>query len=143
MTDAPPFFSPEQTDAVVRAAKSRDQGREAVIATDAAGRILYWNDQPAFLYGWEAEDVMGKNVLDITPTRNSTDGATQIMEEMRNGNAWTGKFIARHRDGTPLLAHVRNFLVRDREVVIGVVGISRPSSRKTPPNGTPKRTIAD
>ena len=69
-----------------------------MIATDAAGRILYWNDQAAFLYGWEAEDVIGKNVLDITPTRNSTDTATQIMEEMRAGNEWAGQFIVKHRE---------------------------------------------
>ena len=135
-------FSPEQTNAVVDAARSRDTGGLAVIATDAAGTIVYWNDQAASLYGWEPDEAIGRNVLDVTPTRNSTDNATQIMEELRLGQEWTGEFIVKHRDGTPMMAHVSNFLVRERQNVIGVVGISKPASRKGPP-GAPKRTIAD
>ena len=143
MADTPPFSSPEETEAVVRAAREQDKGREAVIATDAAGTIVYWNEQAAFLYGWESEDVIGKNVLDITPTRSWSDSSAQIMEDMRQGNAWTGQYIVKHRDGTPMIAHVRNILVRDREVVIGVVGVSRPSARNTPPSGTQRRSIDD
>ena len=143
MSDPSPQFSPEQADRVVEAARSRDTTGAAVIATDAAGTILYWNDQAAFLYGWEPEEAIGKNVLDVTPTRNSTDSATQIMEEMRLGQEWTGEFIVRRRDGTPMIAHVSNYIVREKEVVIGVVGISRPTGRKTPPGGVSKRTIAD
>jgi PAS domain S-box-containing protein len=127
---------------IIEAARSRDRGRDAVIATDVAGTIVYWNDQAAFLYGWDAEDAIGKNVLDVTPTRNSSDGAAQIMEELRLGQEWTGEFIVKRRDGTPMIAHVENFVVRDRETVIGVVGVSRPATRKTPTGG-PKSTLAD
>ena len=143
MTDAGPFFSPEEKEAVLRAAREHDKGREAVIATDAAGTIVYWNEQASFLYGWEPEDVLGRNVLDVTPTRSWSDSAAQIMEDMRQGNSWTGQYIVKHRDGTPMVAHVRNILVRDREVVIGVVGVSRPSARNTPPDGIPRRPIDD
>ena len=144
MPDLPPQFSNEQTSAIVDAARSRDTSGAAVIATDAAGTIVYWNEGAAFLYGWEAEEALGRNVLDVTPTRNSTNEAAQIMEELRLGQEWTGEFIVKRRDGTPLIAHVSNFLVREKEVVIGVVGISRPtSSRKTPPGGVSRRNIAD
>jgi len=143
MDDVRPFFSPEEKEAVLRAAREHDKGREAVIATDAAGTIVYWNEQASFLYGWEPEDVLGRNVLDVTPTRSWSDGAAQIMEDMRQGNAWTGQYIVKHRDGTPMVAHVRNILVRDREAVIGVVGVSRPSARNTPPDGIPKRPVDD
>jgi len=70
MDDVRPFFSPEEKEAVLRAAREHDKGREAVIATDAAGTIVYWNEQASFLYGWEPEDVLGRNVLDVTPTRS-------------------------------------------------------------------------
>ena len=143
MADSPPFSTPEETEAVLRAAREQDKGRDAVIATDAAGTIVYWNDQAALLYGWESEDVIGRNVLDVTPTRSWSDSSAQIMEDMRQGNAWVGQYIVKHRDGTPMIAHVRNFLVRDREVVIGVVGVSRQSARSTPPKGTPRPPVDD
>jgi len=143
MGDLPPQFSADQARAIVDAARSYDKSGMAVIATDAAGTILYWNEQAAFLYGWEPEEAIGRNVIDVTPTRNSTDQAMQIMEELRVGQEWTGEFIVKRRDGTPMVAHVSNFVVREKEVVIGVVGVSRPSPRKTPPGGVSRRTTAD
>jgi PAS domain S-box-containing protein len=142
---ASPSSEPSSSDRsapIIEAARSRDRGRDAVIATDVAGTIVYWNDQAAFLYGWDADEAIGKNVLDVTPTHNSSDSAAQIMEELRLGQEWTGEFIVRRRDGTPMIAHVDNFVVRDRETVIGVVGVSRPAERQTP-TGTPKRKLAD
>jgi PAS domain S-box-containing protein len=143
MPDRPSQLSSEQTTAVVEAARARDHKGVAVIATDAAGIILYWNDGAALLYGWEPEEALGRNVLDVTPTRNSTDSATQIMEELRVGQEWTGEFIVKRRDGTPMMAHVSNYVVREKEAVIGIVGISRPAGRKTPPGGVSRRNIAD
>src|SRR5437763_13632555 len=118
MSEQPPQFSPDQNSAIVEAARSHDTGGTAVIGTDAAGIIVYWNEGAAFLYGWEPEEAIGRNVLDVTPTRNSADDAMQIMEELRLGQEWTGEFIVKHRDGTPMMAHVANYLVREKEVVI-------------------------
>src|SRR3954466_4607946 len=103
MPDLPPQFSADQTNAVVETARSRDTSGAAVIATDAAGTIVYWNEGAAFLYGWEPEEALGRNVIDVTPTRNSTDDAMQIMEELRLGQEWTGEFIVKRRDGTPIM----------------------------------------
>lgn len=133
MADAAPFFyQDDNAEVVINAARSRDDGQEAVIATDAAGRILYWNDRAGLLYGWKAEEVLGRNILDVTPTRRSGDAAAQILEDMRNGKEWSGEFIVRHRDGSPMLARIQNSVVRDGNVVVGVVGVSRLSKRKTP-----------
>ena len=141
MADNPRTVSAEN-EAVIEAARSRDQGLDAVIATDAVGTILYWSDQAALLYGWSADQVIGRNVLDVTPTRGSGEAATQIMEDMRQGSEWTGEFIVRQRDGTPMIVHIRNFVVRNRGVVIGVVGVSHPSTRNTPP-GSATRSVGD
>jgi len=133
MADDSPIPSSNAThETVVQAARARDDGNEAVIGTDAAGRILYWNERAADLYGWSVDEVLGRNVLDVTPTRRSGDAAAEIMEEMRSGSEWTGEFIVRHRDGSPMLAEVKNTVVRHGEVVVGFVGVSRPSNDKPP-----------
>ena len=143
MTDAPTSFSLNENEAVIQAARSRDQGREAVIATDVSGSILYWNEHAASLYGWTATEVLGRNILDVTPTRGSGDAAAQIMEDMRGGEGWTGEFIVKHRDGTPMIVHVSNFPVHDGDSMIGVVGVSRRSPQKTSSRGTSTPPIAD
>ena len=134
MTDSQTFLN--ENEAVIEAARSRDQGHQAVIATDVGGRILYWNDQAASLYGWAAAEVLGRNILDVTPTRGSGDAAAQIMEDMRSGGEWSGEFIVKHRDGTPMIVHVSNFPVSDGDSVTGVVGVSRRATQKTPPRSS-------
>ena len=41
---------------------------EAVIATDLAGRITHWNPSAERLYGWPAGEVLGRDILDVTPS---------------------------------------------------------------------------
>jgi PAS domain S-box-containing protein len=118
---------PEQLAAVVKEASSRDNNDSAVIATDAAGTIVYWNPHATALYGWRSKEAIGRNILDVTPTRFSVDEAAAIMETLRRGENWTGEFIVQRRDGTPILAHVTDIPVRENEEVIGIVGISRRS----------------
>jgi PAS domain S-box-containing protein len=125
----PSTVSKKDPEVVINAARSRDDGEHAVIATDAGGQILYWNAAAALLYGWSAEEVLGHNILDITPTRRSGDAAEEIMENMRSGNEWAGEFIVKHRDGSPMVAWVRNSIVRVDDVVVGVVGVSLRSPR--------------
>ena len=40
--------------------------KAAIIATRPDGRIVYWNRFAEELYGWRAEEVIGRNILDIT-----------------------------------------------------------------------------
>ena len=42
----------------------------AVVATCPDGEILYWNRFAEQLYGWTADEVLGRNIVDITvPSR--------------------------------------------------------------------------
>jgi PAS domain S-box-containing protein len=139
MPEEAPHSASARVGAVIEAARARDVSGAAVIATDAAGTILYWNDGAALLYGWAAEDAIGRDVLDVTPTHKSADSAAQIMEELRLGEEWSGEFILKRRDGTPIIAHVTNYVVREKEAVIGIVGVSRPATRRTQPPGVARR----
>jgi PAS domain S-box-containing protein len=126
------LFASNENQVVINAARSRDDGTDAVIATDATGTVVYWNAKAEFLYGWRSEDTLGKNILDVTPTRGSGEAAAQIMEDMRTGTEWDGDFIVKHRNGTPMIARVHNSVVRIGHSIVGVIGVSRRSTR-TPP----------
>lgn len=39
---------------------------QAIIATDLQGRIIYWNQAADELYGWTTEEVMGRPIVEVT-----------------------------------------------------------------------------
>lgn len=69
---------------------------QAVIATDPSGVVLFWNAAAHELYGWSAEEAVGRSILDLTPSSASVEQAEQIMMALRAGRrpalpaSWTG-----------------------------------------------------
>jgi PAS domain-containing protein len=41
---------------------------QAAIATDLQGKIIYWNRAAEEMYGWSAEEVMGRPIIEVTPS---------------------------------------------------------------------------
>jgi PAS domain S-box-containing protein len=102
-----------------------DTVEQAVIATDLAGRITYWNHFAERLYGWSRAEVLGRLILEVTPSDLSRDQAAAIMERLRRGESWSGEFVVQRRDGARFPAWVADSPIRDAEgKVIGIVGIS-------------------
>ncbi len=98
-----------------------------MIATDVSGTILYWSPAAALLYGWREEEVLGANVVDVTPAVEMRGDAERIMAGLRKGRAWSGEFTVQRRDGTQVLVNVRDLPVRNSVgKLIGVVGVSAP-----------------
>lgn len=98
---------------------------QAVIASDIDGLITFWNDAAARLYGWTAEETIGRSLLDIVVPSISRETAVEIFETLREGRRWEGDFPVKRRDGTTFLAHVTDAPMFDAEGNLsGVVGIS-------------------
>ena len=108
-----------------------DAVEQAVIATDLAGRITYWNRHAERLYGWPAEEVIGRNVLEVTPAEASAEQAAEIMSRLAAGETWSGEFNVRRRDGTCFPALVTDSPIQDEAGrLIGVVGVSTDISER-------------
>ena len=58
---------------------------QAIIATDLSGKIIYWNRFAETLYGWTAEEVVGRDVVEVTPAPASMEQARDIMAQLRRG----------------------------------------------------------
>jgi diguanylate cyclase (GGDEF)-like protein/PAS domain S-box-containing protein len=98
---------------------------QAVIATDLGGKIIYWNRFAEKLYGWPAEEALGRDILDVTPTEISREQGAQIMGQLKMGKSWSGEFLVQHRDGTRFVMHVTDSPIRDENnELIGIIGIS-------------------
>ena len=96
----------------------------ALIVTDAAGVVVYWNRAAQEVFGWTAAEAFGRNVRDLTVADVGQTSAEDIMKALRNGVAWSGGFPVRRKDGTVFSALVNDSgIYRDGELV-GVVGVS-------------------
>lgn len=102
-----------------------DAVEQAVIATDLDGTVIYWNSFAEKLYGWPATEALGSSVLEVIPTAETRELASEIMLQLREGKSWSGEMLVRRRDGTVFPAMITDspILGQDGEL-IGVVGVS-------------------
>jgi PAS domain S-box-containing protein len=113
--------------AVRRAAQSLDIDGAAVIATDISGTILFWNGGASTLYGWEQPEVLGRNVMQVTPSSQSLGEAEQIMRQLAAGESWSGTIALKDKRGMTLKACVTDTPVVYNGVIVGIVGVSKPA----------------
>jgi PAS domain S-box-containing protein len=98
---------------------------QAIIGTDTAGNIIYWNHAAEQLYGWSEAEVLGRNIVDITPAATSKEQAAKILSKLISGESWSGEFVAKRRDGTPFSAIVTDApITNDEGEIIGIIGVS-------------------
>jgi PAS domain S-box-containing protein len=104
---------------------------QAAIATDMQGKINFWNKAASALYGWTEEEVMGNNIIEITPIQQTKEQAEQIMQELLHGNSWSGEFTVRRKDGSEFPAFVTNAPIYDQQQqLIGIIGLSADITRR-------------
>ena len=102
-----------------------DRVSEAVIATDPAGVIMFWNKGAERLYGYSSDEVMGKSFLAIGPTNMETPEARHVVENLARGGSWVGDFPSRRKDGTVFPTGASATAMWDHAGnQIGVIGIA-------------------
>ncbi|GAB2776190.1 hypothetical protein GCM10010465_23480 [Actinomadura fibrosa] len=102
-----------------------DKIGQAAIATDANGKITYWNNAATEIYGWSREEVLGKNILRVTPARDTRQKGENIMQVLKQGKIWSGEFMVQRKDGTEFPALVTNSPFYDETGKLqGIIGIS-------------------
>ncbi|RUL85841.1 PAS domain S-box protein [Tautonia sociabilis] len=106
-------------------ARLLDAVEQAVVATDAGGRIVYWNRFAESLYGWPAAEVIGRPILEVAPLPEGRETVAGIRDATAAGRGWSGEVEARRRDGRTFPAFVTGSPVLDGEGKrVGFVGVS-------------------
>jgi PAS domain S-box-containing protein len=106
-------------------ARLLDAVQEAVITTDPEGSVLYWNRFAESLYGWTAEEAIGRHVVGLKGAPDDQESVEKVMAVLQAGGTWSGELLLRRRDGTTFPAHVSDGPVHDDAGnLIGIVGIS-------------------
>ncbi len=105
--------------------------KAAIIMTDSAGIVTYWNSSAEELYGWLAVEVVGRNIMEITVTAETEQEAKEHMAALNEGKSWSGEFEVRCKDGKCIAALVTLSPIRDSSgAVVSIVGVSQDLSRR-------------
>jgi PAS domain S-box-containing protein len=91
-----------------------DQAQDAILVRDLDHNIRFWNKGAEKIYGWTAEEVIGKNVKDLLFKEPSVQFAEARKAVLADGE-WQGEIRQTRRDGEEITVESRWTLVRDEK----------------------------
>lgn len=99
---------------------------EAVIATSQNGDITYWNKAAEKLYGWNENEVMGQNILDVIHPSVTNEDIALATASLENGeSSKSGEFLCQRKNGSIFSAIVYYSPILDvHGKLIGIISIS-------------------
>ncbi len=100
---------------------------QAVIATDRQGHIIYWNYFAEKLYGWKAEEAIGRLLSDfLAPDLSWQEAINDVIANLIQGDSWSGEMALLRRNGTVFLGEILCSAIYDEnQEFIGIVGVSQ------------------
>ncbi|RZU49389.1 PAS domain S-box-containing protein [Krasilnikovia cinnamomea] len=103
-----------------------ESSEDAIMSTDPHGTIMTWNESATRLYGWTAEEAIGRSIAITNPPEHMR-AVRPILERLAAGESAVSMESPRIRkDGTLINVSVTASPVRDRHgTVIGAAGIER------------------
>ncbi|MHC4416143.1 MAG: PAS domain S-box protein [Planctomycetota bacterium] len=102
-----------------------DSVRESLVATDLDGCVTYWGKGAEVLYGYAAEEVLGKSVMFIVRPEEEHEERARMHQALDTGS-WKGQYRQQCKDGSSFWADTVLSLVTDRAgKPCGFIGIDR------------------
>ena len=106
-----------------------EQAHEAIIFIDRNGVIGLWNHGAETLFGFSAEEAMGRNVDIIIPERFRRAHTQGFGRAVSSGKAHLGGRVlttrANHKSGQKLYVEMSFGLVKDGDTVLGAFAVAR------------------
>ena len=106
---------------------------DAVISTDTSFKIMSWNQGAERLYGWQADEVIGKQVDEVVAAQfvGEDEPLAASAEALFEDGHLTGEVMHSHRDGSLLQVYNITTLIRnDEETPTGIVAVNRDISEQ-------------
>ncbi|SIP88639.1 PAS domain-containing sensor histidine kinase [Bosea sp. TND4EK4] len=83
-----------------------------IVVHNVEGQISRWSRGCERLYGWTAEDVIGRNVHEVLQSE-FPQPLDEVMASLRQNGTWKGEITQRHRDGRVIYVVSRWVAVHD------------------------------
>ena len=89
-----------------------DQVSDSVSVVDLDSRITYWNHAAAQLFGWSADEALGRNDQELLYRGDPSVLLTMQQETKKNGS-WVGELTKVTRSGKPVIVENRRTVLRN------------------------------
>jgi PAS domain S-box-containing protein len=90
-----------------------DKAQDAILVTDLNRRLTYWNKSAERLYGWTAEEAIGRIVTDLFYPAGGASDVQQAYETVVSRGEWTGELQPLTKSSRRVVIESRWTLVRD------------------------------
>jgi len=108
-----------------------DQINDAVITSDTSLVITGWNPAAERIYGWKAEEVIGKTGEEILKTEFFSKTRQEILQELRESGKFSAEITQLRKDGSRIHIETRTVLLRDESgQEIGNLSVNRDISER-------------
>lgn len=99
---------------VIEQASLLDRAQDAIMVRNLDRTLRFWNKGAERLYGWTAEEVLGRTMEEFMYP-NSQALIAAMAQAVANGGDWTGELEQVTRDGATVYVETRATLVRDAQ----------------------------
>ncbi|MGH2545266.1 MAG: PAS domain-containing sensor histidine kinase [Actinomycetota bacterium] len=101
------------------------QVRNAVVATDAEDRLTYWNPYAERLYGWSAEETLGRPYPEVLRSPDGDEVEAAFWEGIRGAGYWEGEIevVGRHGTTIPTFVFAQQMIGEDG-LPAGIVNVA-------------------
>ena len=99
---------------------------DAIVASDEKYALRVWNSAAERIYGWKAEEVLGKNGLEILQTRFSEADPAEMRRRIAAAGQYLGEATQLCQDGSRVPVEVASLTLRDSTgKITGYVSLNR------------------
>lgn len=103
-----------------------NQVNDAIVATDMAGRITYWNPVAEGLFGWKYREVLGKNIRNLMGFDMFKKDTGTFRDVLMENGVWKGSSVHTIKSGKPVQVEWSVSVFKDRAGTMkGIVGLCR------------------
>jgi len=98
---------------------------DAIIVTNKDFKINLWNRAAERLYGWSAEDVVGKNVQEILRNRYHDATIPEMVDALVENGSFRGEVIQSTKNNISIILESTVMAVKEGDSTIGYVTVNR------------------
>jgi PAS domain S-box-containing protein len=99
---------------------------DAVIGSDKNSNIRFWNQAAERMFGWKAEEVLGREGREILHSEFINTDRETVLKILAEQGRWKGESLLYHKDGTQVITEVSSITLRDvNGMITGHVSVNR------------------
>lgn len=101
--------------------------QDAVLVMDDRFVLTGWNNAAVAMFGWSAEEAIGRAVYELLPPEYSDEQQAAELQKLTRTGQWRGERVWRAKDGAPVAAEGLTVAVRrgDGDDISGYICIMR------------------